>query len=131
MEPTVLGQRSERETGKPERQAVKPRTAEHAFPQAISQRLPAILLGIVLQFTQADEHVRNVDLYRTRCLAGAAQRGSVRQMRVFTHTVIERGQDATDRAGVDASVGMAADTPIDRAGVQARSAADALQALAK
>ena len=43
----------------------------------------------------------------------------------------KRRQDAADRAGIDAAVGVAADAPVHRAGVEARPAADALQALAE
>ena len=52
-------------------------------------------------------------------------------MRVVGHAVVQGRQDAADRPGVDAAVGVAADAAVDRAGVQAGAAADALQALAE
>src|SRR5207302_1697680 len=55
----------------------------------------------------------------------------VRQVRVVGDAVVQRRQDTADRPRVDAAVGVAADAPVDRAGVQARPAADALQALAE
>src|SRR5216684_5667403 len=55
----------------------------------------------------------------------------MRQMKVLGNAVIERRQDAADRPGVDAAVGMAADAAIDGARIQARAAADALKAFAE
>ncbi len=52
-------------------------------------------------------------------------------MRVALDRVVQRRQDAADRPRVDAAVGVPADAAVDRAGVQAGAAADALQALAE
>ena len=45
--------------------------------------------------------------------------------------VVQRRQDAADRPGVDAAVGVPADAAVHRAGVEARPAADALQRFAE
>src|SRR5262249_2177971 len=55
----------------------------------------------------------------------------MRQIKVLGNAVIKRRQDAADRSRVDAAIGMAADPAVDWARIQARSAADALKALAE
>src|SRR5438105_3725940 len=55
----------------------------------------------------------------------------MREIGVFADTVVKRSQDAADRAGVNASISMAAYATIDRAGIEAGPAANALQALAE
>src|SRR5437764_6954960 len=53
------------------------------------------------------------------------------QVRVQGNAVIKRRQNTADRPGVDAAIGMPADPAIDRTRIEARPAADALQALAE
>ena len=79
----------------------------------------------MLQLAQADEHVGDVDLDRARGLAGTAQGRCVRQVGIVGHAVVQRRQNTADRPGVDAAIGMTADAPIDRTGVEAGPAADA------
>src|SRR5207237_367078 len=90
-----------------------------------------VWFGVMLQLAQADQHVRDINPHRTGRLTGAAQGRGVRQVRILADTVVERGQDAADRAGIDAAVRVTADTAIDRASIETGPAADTLQALAK
>src|SRR5205814_2364448 len=66
-----------------------------------------------------------------RGLTRAAQRRGMRQVGIVLDAVVKRRQDAADRTGVDAAVSVPADAAIDGARVEARPAANALQALAK
>src|SRR5260370_9246630 len=85
----------------------------------------------MLYLAEADEHVRNVNLYRTSRLASAAQGRGMGQMGIVVGTVVERGQNAADRSGVYASVSVPPDPPIHWACIQTRPAANALQAFPK
>ena len=61
--------------------------------------------------------------------AGAAQRGGVRELGRLRRVLQQRRDDRADRPRVDAAVGVPADLALDRAGVQAGAAADAVQRL--
>src|SRR5438067_5662183 len=80
---------------------------------------------------EADEHLRNLNFDRAGSLTRPAEAGGVRQMMVGRQTVAEWCEHSTDRAGMDAAIGMAADAAINRAGIQASAAADAKQAFAQ
>src|SRR5207245_4106506 len=127
-EPASARQGAQEQTCRAQGQAVQPWPREHSPPQRVSQTFPAIWLAVMLQFTQANQHVRDIDLYRARRLAGAAQRGGVRQVRIFTHAVVQRREDAANGARVNSAVGVSADAAIDRTGIEAGPAANALQA---
>ena len=88
---------------------------------------PAGLLDV--PGAQVDQHSRDVDLHRADVVAGAAQRGRIRQRRVVLDPGELRRQHRADRAGVDRAVGVAAGPLVDRAHVQAGRAADAVQRL--
>src|SRR5258708_2579049 len=51
----------------------------------------------------------------------------MRQVRVTLNAIEERRENAADRPGINAAVRMAADAAIDRTGIQARSATNALE----
>src|SRR4051794_7800950 len=53
------------------------------------------------------------------------------QMKVLANTVIKWREDAANRSGVDAAIGMAADSAIDRTRIQTGAATDALQTFPK
>src|SRR5271155_1415610 len=81
-----------------------------------------------------NQDFRDVDLDRTDLIAGPAQGRSVGQgIAVLEPSIFQlmklRGQDRADRSGVNRSVGVAAGLAVDRASVETRSAADALQRL--
>ena len=78
---------------------------------------------------QVDQERGDVDLHRAGVVTGTAQRRRVRQGRVVLDPGQLRRQHRADRAGVDRAVGMAAGALIDRAHVEARRAADAVQRL--
>ena len=73
---------------------------------------------------------RDVDLDRADLVAGAAQRRRPRQRRRVLEPAQLRRQDRADRPGIDRLVGVPAGARVDRAHVQARRAADAVQRLA-
>src|SRR5271168_4726175 len=81
-----------------------------------------------------NQDFRDVDLDRTDLIAGPAQGRSVGQrIAVLEPSIFQlmklRGQDRADRSGVNRSIGVAAGLAVDRAGIQASSAADALKRL--
>ena len=80
---------------------------------------------------EVDQDLGNVDLDRAHLVAGAAQRRGVGQRLRVLQILQLRRQDRADRTAVDRPVRVAAGLPVDRAGVQARGAADAVQRLAR
>ena len=117
----------------PRRQAVQPWAAHRPSPQAISQRFQASQFArlMVQLLAQRDQHLGNRDFHGTRGLARAAQARSVRQMMIRRQPVVHRRQQRADRPRIHAAVSMAADVAKNRAGIQARAAANAKQALAQ
>ena len=78
---------------------------------------------------QVQQHARDVDLDRADLVAGAAEARRIRQrLRVLDPAQLRR-EDRADRAGIDGAVRVAAGARVDRADVEARAAADAVQRL--
>ena len=78
---------------------------------------------------QFEQHLGNIDLDRAHLVAGAAQGGGKGKRLSVLHVHQLRCEDGADGAGVDRSVGVATGLAIDRAGVHAGRAANALQRL--
>ena len=103
----------------------------HRQPLAGHPRPPAVALGLAHDApAQVHEHRGDVDLDRADLVAGAAQRGRPRQRRRGAQPLQLRREDRADRAGVGRLVRVPAGALVDRAHVQARRAADAVQRLA-
>src|SRR5439155_4290589 len=88
-------------------------------------------LGLLLRFAaQVEQQVRDVDLHRAHFAAGAAQRRGKGQLA----GALEAGKlgryQSADGATLDPAVGVPADLPVDRAGVEASVAANTKERLA-
>ena len=77
----------------------------------------------------ASSILRDVDPHRARFLAGPAQAARLRKIGPRPEAERARRVHRADRPRIDAAVRVAADLLVDRAGVQARSAADAVEDL--
>ena len=74
--------------------------------------------------------MREINFHRTRLGARATQRTGIRQVFPILQTPQVRRDDRTDRAGIRRAVRVAADVAKDRADIQTRTAADAMQGVA-
>jgi hypothetical protein len=100
-------------------------------PRNIRSPMPGRLLALLVHHlgAQFEQHLGNIDLDRAHFIAGAAQRGGKGQRLRELHVHQLRCKNGADGPWIDRSVGVAAGLAIDRAGVQAGGAADALQGL--
>ena len=102
--------------------------------QATEFSRKCLLVTLYNPAAQMNEDFRNIDLDRADLIAGAAQRRcigqriSVAEVAIFRLMQL-RSKNRADRPGVDRGIGVAAGLAIDRAGIQARGATNALQRL--
>src|SRR5262245_6098327 len=82
---------------------------------------------ILYLLAQLKQHVRDVDLDGADLAACAAQTRSKRQIGSPLSPNQLRRQHSADRTRIDPAISMAADLLVDRAGIQASSAPDAVQ----
>ena len=112
------------------RQLVAQRSAHEPGPSRPGQPLgPRVHRRRLVDgpMAQMDELVRDVDLHRADLAARPAQRRGERQLARLLQAQQVRREDRADGAGIDPAVGPAAHAAVDRAVVQARPAADAMQ----
>ena len=99
---------------------------EHRIKEALN--MAAILIDNL--GTQFDKNFGDVDFDRTHFVACAAQRRCVRQRLRMPHLLELRGEDGSNRTGVDGAVCVSAGLAIHRTCIHAGGAADALEGLA-
>src|ERR1700694_2639051 len=63
LQPPLPGQGSQDQARAAQGQQVEPRAPQDFLPEPVSQSFPAPRLDLVLQLAQADQHLRNMDLY--------------------------------------------------------------------
>src|SRR5262249_23406524 len=112
---------------------VHARMRHHPGEGAVSEFLQPVLL--LARFTlldlaaQVEEDLRDIDLDRAALASGDAQAGGEGQRRRVRYSHELRGNNGPDRSGVDPGKAVSADLAINRAGIQARAAADAEERL--
>ena len=110
---------------RPERRFVR-HDAENLIRQPLEKRrLAGRGVAAVLQ-----QMMVQINFHRARLGAGAAKRTGVGKMFPILQAAQMRRDDRADRAAVSRAVGVAADVAENRADVQARAAADAVQRVA-
>ena len=122
--------RADEPGGPPARPAVSQGRRSTAFHSPIRPPYRAVPAVVVLQLAQADQHVRDVDTHRACRQACAAQRGACGRCRCRSRCRTA-ASGCSDGPRVHTAIGMPADAAIHRAGVQAGTTANALQALAE
>src|SRR5262245_19434806 len=110
---------------------VQQRRAKPPSPQTIHRlldRRPEMLRLDVAP--EVDQVTGDVDLHRARFVTRSAKAACLRKVLEIPKPLEKRRDQRADGAGIDAAVRVPADLAIDRAGVQARAAADAAKRLA-
>ena len=130
--PRYYGRASSEQAQGP-RMAREPRETVHRAPRLSDvarerDRRQAVALAFLP--AQMEQDARNVDLHWTDITAGAAQRRGEGQMSRRRAEQI-RTHDRPDRSRVGRPVGVTADPAVDRAHVEAGSAAQAVERLAE
>src|SRR5580704_16047450 len=100
-------------------QAIDERAFHGAGPEAIDQSLESAVQALVGDIAaKADQMPGDVDLDGAGFVAGTAQAAGLGQVFEFSESLEEGCDESADRAGINASVGVAADLAIDGAGVE-------------
>ena len=136
MNPSILaGKEPEAKAAKPLRRVEAPGSGKDQIGDAQAQvhgieeaqKLPAFLVDHLR--AQFEQHFGNIDFDRADFVTSAAERRGVGQGLRVLHLHQLRREDCADRPRINRAVGVAAGLPVDRAGVHAGRAADALQRL--